>query len=63
MCGVCAQSLSHVLLFVIPRTLTHQSPLSVGFSRQEYIQGLNPRLLRLLHWQVDSLPLYHLGSL
>ena len=26
------------------------------------IQGLNPRLLHLLHWQVDSLPLSHLGS-
>ena len=24
-------------------------------------QGLNPRLLHLLHWQVDSLPLSHLG--
>ena len=27
------------------------------------IQGSNPRLLLLLHWQVDSLPLSHLGSL
>ena len=26
------------------------------------IQGSNPRLLRLLHWQADSLPLSHLGS-
>ena len=26
------------------------------------IQGLNPCLLRLLHWQVDSLPLSHLGN-
>ena len=25
-------------------------------------QGLNPRLLHLLHWQADSLPLHHLGS-
>ena len=25
-------------------------------------QGLNPCLLSLLHWQVDSLPLYYLGS-
>ena len=25
-------------------------------------QGLNPRLLHLLHWQADSLPLGHLGS-
>ena len=47
----------------------------MGFPRQEYCsrlpfptpgifptQGLNPRLLRLLHWQVDSLPLSHLGN-
>ena len=26
-------------------------------------QGSSPRVLRLLHWQVDSLPLSHLGSL
>ena len=26
------------------------------------IQGSNPHLLCLLHWQVDSSPLYHLGS-
>ena len=45
------------------------------FSKQEYwsrlpflLQGifqtqrLNPHLLCLLHWQVDSLPLQHLGS-
>ena len=25
-------------------------------------QGSNPRLLGFLHWQVDSLPLHHLGS-
>ena len=25
-------------------------------------QGLNPNLLCLLHWQVDSLPLRHLGN-
>ena len=25
-------------------------------------QGLNPCLLWLLHWQMDSLPLSHLGS-
>ena len=48
--------------------IARQAPLSMGFSRQEYwsglpfpppgdllTQGLNPRLLRLLHWQVDSL--------
>ena len=26
------------------------------------IQGSNPQLLELLHWQADSLPLSHLGS-
>ena len=53
-----------------PRAL--QAPLSVGFSRQEYChallqgvfptQGLNPHLLRLLHWQSGSLPLAPLGK-
>ena len=46
----------------------------MGFSRQEYwsgtpfpsqrifpTQGSNLHLLRLLHWQVDSLPLHHIG--
>ena len=35
-----------------------------GISQEEYwgkFQGLNPHLLRLLQWQVDSLPLHHLG--
>ena len=30
------QSLSHVRLFVIPWTLAHQAPPSLGFSRQEF---------------------------
>jgi len=47
----------------------------MGFSRHDYwsglqfllqgiflTQGSNPHLLSLLHWQVDSLPLSHLGS-
>ena len=67
---VCAQSLSHVQLFVTPWTVAHQSSLSMGFSRQEYgsrlpcpppgdfpHQGLNSCLPFLLHWQVGSLPL------
>ena len=40
------------------------SPLSMGFSRQEYwsglhflLQGQNLRLSHLLHWQAGSLPL------
>ena len=31
---------SCVQLFVTPRTVPHQAPLSVGFSRQEYWSGL-----------------------
>ena len=58
---------SRVRLLAIPRTTTHLTPLSMGFSRQEdwrelpfpspgifLTQGLNPHLL---HWQADSLPL------
>ena len=33
-------SLSCVRLFVIPWIADHQAPLSVGFSRQEYLSGL-----------------------
>ena len=55
--------------------VTHQAPLSMEFCRQEYWSGLsfptpgdfptqelNPRLLHLLCWQADSLPLHHLSS-
>ena len=35
-----AQSFSHVRLCVTLWTVTHQAPLSVGFSRQEYGSGL-----------------------
>ena len=54
---------------------SYQAPLSMEFSRQEYwstlsfptprislTQRLNPCLLCILHWQVDSFPLSHLGS-
>ena len=54
---------------------TCQAPLPMEFSRQKYWSGLpfpppgdlpnsglNSYLLHLLHWQVDSLPLCHLGS-
>ena len=67
--------LSHVQLFVTQWTVTCQAPLSMEFSRQEYwsglpfpspedlpTQGLNTCLLCFLHWQVDPLPLHHLGS-
>ena len=69
---MCDQYLSHVRLFVTPWTVAHQAPPSMEFSRQEYshflpqgifpTQGSNPHLLCLLHLQVDSLPLCHLGS-
>ena len=35
-----AQSLSHVQLFVTAWNVTHKSPLSMGFPRQEYWSGL-----------------------
>ena len=34
------KSLSRVRLFAIPWTVAHQTPLSMGFSRQEYWSGL-----------------------
>ena len=38
---VCALSrFSRVQFFATPRTIAHQSPLSMGFSRQEYWSGL-----------------------
>ena len=66
---------SHVQLFVTPWTMAHHSPLSMGFSRQEYWSGLpclppgdrshpgielaSPVAPAL---QVDSLPLSHRRS-
>ena len=65
-----------VQLFGTPWTVVFQAPLFIGFSRQEYWSGLpfpppgdfpnlgiEPKFLASLHWQADSLPLYHLGSL
>ena len=37
---VCVKSLSRVRLFATPWTVAHQTPLSIGFSRQEYWSGL-----------------------
>ena len=64
---VYAQLLSRVQLFVTPWTIDHQAPQSMEFPSQDYLsglpfppqgifptQGLNPRLLCFLHWQVDS---------
>ena len=70
------KSLSHVQLYVTPWTIAYQVPLSMGFSRQEYwnrlpfpppgdllTQGSSLCLLRLLHWQADSLHLAPPGKL
>ena len=38
-CSESIKSLSHVPLFATPWTLAHQSPLSMGFPRQEYLSG------------------------
>ena len=64
--GTCVQSLSHVRLFVTPGTVAHQTPLSMGFSRQDYWSGLpfpspgdlpNPGIEpRSSTLQADSLP-------
>ena len=69
--------LSCVQLFATLWTVTHQASLSMGFSRQKYwsvlpfpppedlpdsgIKTISP-MSPALHWQVDSLPLRHLGS-
>ena len=37
---MCAQSHSHVQLFVTPWTVARQAPLSMGFFKQEYWSGL-----------------------
>ena len=68
----CGAVLSCVRLFVTPWTEVHQAPLSMGFPRQEYWCGLpfpspeglpNPGIKPTSPaWQVDSLPLSHLGS-
>ena len=63
LCKVCAQS-----YLTLHDPSDHQAPLSMGLSTNNtgvgcysllqgifLTQGLNPRLLCLLHWQVDSL--------
>ena len=64
-----AQSLSCVLLFATPWTVTRQAPLSVGFSTQEYWSELpfpspgelpNPEMEPVSSaLQADTLPLRH----
>ena len=40
LCACMLSPLSHFLLFATPWAVTHQAPLSMGFSRQEYCSGL-----------------------
>ena len=68
---VCVLShFSRIQPFATLRTVAHQAPLSMRFSRQEHCSGLpcpppgdlphpgtEPLSLSLLHWQADSLPL------
>ena len=70
---LCGKSLQSRPTICDPMDLARQASLSVGFCRQEYWSGLpfpsagifptQGSNLLLLHWQVDSLPLGHLGSL
>ena len=63
---------SHVWLFVTPQNVVHQAPLSMGFSRQDWVAisssrgSSRPRdqnyISRLLHWQAGSLPLAPSGK-
>ena len=67
---------SHVRLFATTRAVVHQSPLSLGFSRQEYWNGVpflppgdlpNPGIKPMSPafpaLKADSLPLSHLGRM
>ena len=64
--GCVLSPFSHGWLFAALRTVAYQTPLSMGFSRQEYWSGLpfpppgdlpDPGIEGLLHWPVGSLPL------
>ena len=70
------ESLSHVWLFATPWAVAYQAPFSWNFPGKNtrvgchfllqgifLTQGLNPHLLCLLHWQVDSLPIAPPGKL
>ena len=73
--SMCLYVLSCVWLFVTPWTVAHQAPLSMGFSRQEYWNGLpfptpgdlpdpgvKPTFPAAPALQLDSLPLSHQAS-
>ena len=75
--GPCGLSIIYTIVYCCwlcnPMALAHQAPPIMGFPRQEYwagchslLQGIFPNQGSnpcLLHWQVDSLPLKHQGSL
>ena len=56
MCVCVPSHFSHVRLRVTPRTIAHQSPLSIEFSRQEYWNGLSHYLLQFLFFTAFQLP-------
>ena len=73
---VCAKSLQSCPTLYNPRTVAHQAPLSMQFSRQEHWSSLlcpppaglpdpeiKPASLMFLHWQANSLPLRPPGKL
>ena len=51
---MCVHMLSYVQLFVTSCTIAHQAPLSMGFSRQEYLGGLPFSPL----WDLSDLRIY-----
>ena len=64
-CMHMSELLNRVRLFVTPGTAAHQAPLSMGFSRQEYWNGLpcpplgdlpDPGIVMSPAVQEDSLP-------
>ena len=73
---MCTQFLSHVQLYAIPWTVAAPGSSVHGFFQARILEwvaivllqgifpthGSNLHLLCLLHWQVDSLSLGHLGS-
>ena len=53
------QSTYTITLFVMPRTVAHQAPLSLEFSRQEYWSELHFILQRIFPTQVSNPGLLH----
>ena len=75
LCAMYTQPLSHVRLFSNPMDCSPTGSSVHGIFQARILegwpflfqfifqtQGLNPHLLHLQYWQVDSLPLSYLGS-